>query len=184
MLDKELPQFRIRENYRPDWLISQNSTKLELDFYIEELNIAFEIQGGQHFFFVPFFHGDKEGYEKRKAYDAEKRNLCDGRGVRLIEICTELDAIVAIKTLREQFSEPVDEKPYLYQEWGKTKKQKNKEVKHKIVVEFNDVEKDTEARKFIKFYLDRRTHKVFRFRYLNQAEQNSLMQQLQKHGWR
>jgi hypothetical protein len=55
-LDREFPQYRIRENYRPDWLLSSNITKLELDFYIEELKIGVEVQGEQHYKFVEFFH--------------------------------------------------------------------------------------------------------------------------------
>jgi hypothetical protein len=56
LLDREFPQYRIRENYRPDWLLSSNITKLELDFYIEELKIGVEVQGEQHYKFVEFFH--------------------------------------------------------------------------------------------------------------------------------
>jgi len=45
LLDINFPQYRIRENYRPDWLISSDDTWLELDFYIEDLKIAYEVQG-------------------------------------------------------------------------------------------------------------------------------------------
>lgn len=104
LLDKAFPQFRIRENYRPDWLISPNLTKLELDFFIEELNVAFEIQGIQHFEFVPHFHGDINGFQKRKSYDEEKKNLCYGAGVELFEIVTLMDAIITIKNLESKHS--------------------------------------------------------------------------------
>jgi len=101
MLDKTFPQYRIRENYRPDWLMSSNITKLELDFYIEELKIGFEVQGAQHYQFVPHFHGTIENYEKRKQYDIEKRDLCYGAGVKLIEIFCLMDAIIEVKNIEE-----------------------------------------------------------------------------------
>jgi len=99
MLDKTFPQFTIRENYRPEWLLSSNLTRLELDFYIEELNIAFEIQGIQHCEYTPFFHNDYGAFEKRKQYDMEKKDLCYGNGTTLIEIFALMDAIIAIGDL-------------------------------------------------------------------------------------
>ena len=114
MLDKKFPQYRIRENYRPDWLVSSDRSILELDFYIEELKIAFEVQGAQHYQFIPFFHSDHAGFEKRLKYDREKQDLCYGRGVRLIEISTETDAIIAVKNIEEAIAK--DNYPvYIYE---------------------------------------------------------------------
>lgn len=103
LLDKKLPEFTVRENYRPDWLLSSQFTKLELDFYIEELKTAFEIQGAQHYSFIEFFHRTPENFEKRKLYDQQKRDLCEGAGVRLIEIFTLTDAEVIINGIQEQY---------------------------------------------------------------------------------
>jgi hypothetical protein len=102
MLDSDFPQFRIRENYRPDWLISSDGTHLELDFFVEEIKMAFEVQGGQHFEYIPFFHKDEADFKKRRRHDAEKRTLCYGQRVKLIEICTETDALIAIKNIQER----------------------------------------------------------------------------------
>jgi hypothetical protein len=104
LLDRTLPQFRIRENYRPDWLISDTGTRLELDFYIEEIKVAFEIQGAQHYQFIAFFHRSLDEFEKRKYNDALKKDLCYGAGVRLIEILTETDALVAIRELSDKYN--------------------------------------------------------------------------------
>lgn len=99
LLDKTFPHFSVRENYRPDWLLSSNLTRLELDFYIDELNIAFEIQGRQHYEYTPFFHSSPEDFKKRKQYDDEKRDLCYGHGVRLIEIDAFTDACIVIREI-------------------------------------------------------------------------------------
>jgi len=101
MLDSTFPEFSIRENHRPDWLKSSSLTNLELDYFIEELSIGLEIQGAQHYQYVPFFHGSIENFDKRKLYDQEKKDLCYGNGIKLIEIFTLTDAIVAIKDIEE-----------------------------------------------------------------------------------
>lgn len=98
-LCSQFPGLDIKENAYPDWLISSNLTRLELDIYIEEINLAVEIQGAQHFEFIPFFHKTRENFEKRKMYDQEKRDLCYGKGIRLVEIEIEQDAEDLIDSL-------------------------------------------------------------------------------------
>lgn len=105
LLDRELPEYTIRENYRPDWLISSDNTRLELDFYIEELRIAFEVQGEQHYIFTPFFHKNMDDFEKRKRFDEEKRDLCYGNGIKLFEIFTQTDCEIAIKNIQEKYAQ-------------------------------------------------------------------------------
>ena len=104
LLDRELPQYRIRENYRPEWLLSSNITKLEIDFFIEDLKIGIEVQGEQHYRFVPFFHKTQENYEKRRQYDVEKADLCSGNGVKLYEVFTMTDAIIIIKDIQKEYN--------------------------------------------------------------------------------
>ncbi len=64
---------------RPEWLVSPAGYSLELDGYCQDLNIAFEHQGRQHYSDISFF-------SNRKNYDKHKRLLCKQRGVTLIEI--------------------------------------------------------------------------------------------------
>ena len=65
----------------PDWLEG-----LELDGYNEELNIAFEYDGKQHYHFVRYFHRTKKAFEEQKERDAKKDRLCGENGVVLIRI--------------------------------------------------------------------------------------------------
>jgi len=112
-LDQNFPHFYVRENHRPEWLLSSDNTRLELDFYIEEIKTAFEVQGAQHYQFTPFFHKNREDFEKRKRADQEKRDLCYGKGIRLIEIFTETDCQVAIENIKEKHCK---QDKYYYQE--------------------------------------------------------------------
>ncbi len=82
-------QYVIRENIRPDWLNPGNGGNLELDFFIEELNLAIEVQGEQHWMFIPFFHIDKGGYNRQIEYDRYKKSACEQKGIRLVEIFSE-----------------------------------------------------------------------------------------------
>lgn len=113
LLDQEFPQFTIRENFRPDWMLSSNLTKLELDFFIEELNIGIEVQGLQHYEYIPWFYKDVNDFEKRKQYDKEKQDLCVGKGVKLIEIASEMDIQIFVYELKESLCKNLDNKEEL-----------------------------------------------------------------------
>lgn len=86
----------IKQNYRPQWMEG-----LELDFYIEELKLAAEIQGIQHYSFVQFFHGTKEKFYEQQKRDAVKSSICRERGIRLIEIFNEKDADLFYERIKE-----------------------------------------------------------------------------------
>lgn len=69
---------------RPNWLINPLTGKrLELDGYCEELKIAFEYQGRQHFSNDTEFGGD---FENQKQRDIYKKELCLKHGVNLVII--------------------------------------------------------------------------------------------------
>lgn len=78
--------YTIRENHRPEWLNTKNGGYLELDFFIEELDLAIEVQGVQHWTFVEHFHKDSAGYIAQIERDEAKKNLCNDNGISLIEI--------------------------------------------------------------------------------------------------
>jgi len=61
-------------------------SNLELDGFNEELAIAFEHQGKQHYEYIPFFHRKPSNFKKQQMRDAEKRRLCNRHKVTLIEI--------------------------------------------------------------------------------------------------
>jgi len=77
---------------RPDFLkntITSNDTtiyNLELDCYNDELKLAIEYNGRQHYEYVPFFHKNKEAFYNQKYRDEFKRIKCKENGVILIEV--------------------------------------------------------------------------------------------------
>jgi hypothetical protein len=86
LLNTHLGQYTIRENHRPDWLDG-----LELDFYIEELQVGIEVQGIQHYEYTPWFHGNYEAFLAQKDRDERKSNLCQAQCVSLFYISSMSD---------------------------------------------------------------------------------------------
>ncbi len=59
---------------------------LELDGYCEELRIAFEYQGKQHYTHVPFFHETQSAFTEQKKRDSRKIDILRTHGIVLIPI--------------------------------------------------------------------------------------------------
>lgn len=57
--------------------------KLFLDFYLPTYNLGIECQGGQHFFPVDIFGGEKFFIETQER-DALKRELCEKHGIKIL----------------------------------------------------------------------------------------------------
>jgi len=70
----------------PKWLKNSLGNKMELDGYNEELLIAFEYQGEQHYREVDFFHQGDKSFERRVKDDELKRSQCKKLGITLIEV--------------------------------------------------------------------------------------------------
>ncbi len=67
---------------RPPWLRSARGTQMELDGYCEELGLAFEHQGNQHYSTKYLSSGHNLAAIQER--DRRKRLLCRKRGVRLL----------------------------------------------------------------------------------------------------
>lgn len=70
----------------PPWLRLSTGRKLQLDGYNENLRLAFEYQGTQHYRFVPWFHKTPQEFEAQKQRDVEKATLCEAHGVYLLVV--------------------------------------------------------------------------------------------------
>lgn len=65
---------------------ADNRSWLQLDGYNEQLLIAFEHHGLQHYQRVPQFHRTAEEFAAQQERDAQKAELCRAHGVRLVVI--------------------------------------------------------------------------------------------------
>lgn len=74
---------------RPDFMVNQvtgSKYNLEFDCYNEEMKLAVEYNGAQHYNYIPFFHKNKEAFYNQKYRDELKRIKCKELGITLIEI--------------------------------------------------------------------------------------------------
>ena len=74
---------------RPNFLnnpVTGGNFNLELDCYNEELKIAVEMNGQQHYKYVPFFHKNYEAFLNQKYRDDMKRRMCKDENIILIEV--------------------------------------------------------------------------------------------------
>ncbi len=70
----------------PKWLKSQIGGQMHLDGYNEDLHIAFEYNGKQHYMYIPRFHKNREEFRKRQLDDRWKKELCIKHCIILIVI--------------------------------------------------------------------------------------------------
>lgn len=72
---------------RPDWLRNpETGEKLELDCYNEELKLAVEYNGEQHYHFPNFTNQTQEQFINQTRRDELKMKMCDQNGVYLIVV--------------------------------------------------------------------------------------------------
>ena len=78
------------------------STRLSIDIFNVNLNLAIECQGRQHTQYVPFLSGSRLGYLAQLKRDIQKEEWCALNGIRLIEIFPE-DVPLTKKFFKEKF---------------------------------------------------------------------------------
>lgn len=74
---------------RPRFLnnpVTFGSNNLELDCYNEELKIAVEYDGAQHFKYIPYFHKTYEAFLNQRYRDYMKEQMCKENNIRLIRV--------------------------------------------------------------------------------------------------
>ncbi len=71
----------------PEWLLRASGRRAQLDGFSEDLGVAFEYHGKQHFVHLPHFHErGKNTLEEQVSRDNDVRSACARNGVLLIEI--------------------------------------------------------------------------------------------------
>lgn len=75
------------EKVRPDFLHNKVTGKcLELDIFNEELKVAVEYSGQQHYKYTPYFHKNYEAFMNQRYRDEMKKVKCEEAGIKLIEV--------------------------------------------------------------------------------------------------
>lgn len=85
------------EKARPDWLIAPSGFKMELDGFNNDLKIAFEHQGMQHYK-INEFANTYDKLNKIKCYDSLKAKLCKDNNINLI-IIPQLNQLTPLNKL-------------------------------------------------------------------------------------
>ena len=72
---------------RPSFLkYPKTGNNLELDGFNNNLKIAFEYNGKQHYCYTPFFHKNYEDFLEQQRHDEFKKKICSLIGIHLIVI--------------------------------------------------------------------------------------------------
>ena len=135
-LSTHLGGYTIQENTRPEWLTDDTGARLELDFIIEELNVAIEVQGAQHYVFTPHFHSDHKAFAGAMRRDEFKQRACLERGVRLYEVASASEVIDVIEDIQLNIASvsfvPTDMQPI--RDAGKARMKANNQREHNAAV--------------------------------------------------
>ena len=80
------PNYEFRK-VRPSFLKNPKTKRnLELDLYNEDLKLAIEFNGQQHYEFISRFHGTQKRYHEQVYRDELKKKLCEKEGICLIVV--------------------------------------------------------------------------------------------------
>jgi len=74
---------------RPDFLrnpVTGGNFNLELDCFNKDLMLGVEINGAQHYKYIPYFHKNHEAFLNQKYRDELKKHMCKDNGINLIEV--------------------------------------------------------------------------------------------------
>lgn len=91
----------------PKWLKNSNGNQLELDGFCEELGIAFEHQGQQHYKKTGWDKQDKQ-FTNRIRNDNIKKQICQNMGINLICV-PEVPSMLKIEDLLDFIKNKFDE---------------------------------------------------------------------------
>jgi hypothetical protein len=108
---------KVKRNYRPNWLKNPRTKKcLELDFYIPEINLGFEIQGQHHF-----------DNREQKERDLIKEAICKSKQIKLVQLSIfQNSPSFVFKTIVKYQKE--NSLPCIVKKWNKDWLNFNKEI--------------------------------------------------------
>jgi hypothetical protein len=94
LFNKEFPKAK------PKWLYKKKGDPKELDGFNEELGMAFEHHGIQHYEFTKHYHKNKKDFERQLKRDKIMQLRCEEANVLLIEV-PEINRYLKIEDIKE-----------------------------------------------------------------------------------
>lgn len=61
-------------------------TQLTLDFFIREIKLGIEVDGQQHYKYIPYFHGSLNNFLQQRKNDREKEEWLNINNIQLIRL--------------------------------------------------------------------------------------------------
>lgn len=98
LIKNTFPKYNVITQYSPDWLGRQR-----IDIFIEELNLAIEYNGKQHYEPITYF-GGKEGFIKTVERDKMKKQKCKRNGCELIEVKYDEDLQKTVELIKTRYN--------------------------------------------------------------------------------
>jgi len=98
---------------RPDILrnpVTGGIKNLELDCYNDEMKLAIEYNGQQHYKYIPYFHKNNEAFLNQKYRDFMKKTLCEKHGITLIEV----PYTISIEDIENYLIQQLKQKGYIH----------------------------------------------------------------------
>lgn len=77
ILQELFPEYSFVKIRHPKMKNPDTNRALELDLYCEELKLAIEYNGPQHYKFIEFYHKDQDNFLKQQIRDLIKEGYCD-----------------------------------------------------------------------------------------------------------
>lgn len=88
---------------RPSFLRNDvTNSRLELDCFNDDLKLAVEYNGEQHYRYTPYFHSSRAAFQNGQYRDKLKDSLCKQHGVRLIVVPYTVENGMIESYLRDQ----------------------------------------------------------------------------------
>lgn len=78
-------KYNVIYQYKPFYLKSSLGGQMSYDIFIQELSVAIEYQGEQHFRPIDYFGGEESFYRQRER-DEEKKKISEKYGIKLVYI--------------------------------------------------------------------------------------------------
>ena len=164
----------------PPWLKNKNRQQLELDGYCQELGIAFEHQGRQHYNQELFFHKNKADLLKLQHHDQLKLNLCEQYNVKLIQIPDVL-YFIGIDKIEVFLKDVFKKQNIIYPHFDKIKIDINKLYNKQVLEKYKKIAKEKRGQCISEQYINMQNKLKFQCKEGHVWE--SLPQPIEKGSW-